>query len=436
MENNKLTIKTLIGKLQASKYIKFIYYYPTRFVTQSLRAIFYSPFYGMFATLLVVITGISGSLYSKEIKLSISNSYDYIVSLFIKNFDASQHALPGNVVANTFWILLLLVSLMYYFKHRHERNQQNQLAVQTLTAIKQNDRLQDIIRTLPPKRFLQKFATIYDASHAAAWMPFDPGLEASLREKIELIDHAIRVILNSVGKLVAIFVEDDKTSDRYFAVNVMLFHNISDFDDKQLERMREHILFLDDNADIKKNYGLLELIYNYSTSTKTETPEPDTELREFYLPIPDPAFSDELSTDDNKKLPRYLPGAPEAFVQKKLSTTEDTHELASWCKKADFTPSVCDKVKRYFESKEAQNVRSFASLPLMESIKSLDDDSNELCPIGVLNIHSNKPGLIGAEEPSTLFFLLMQPFLCLIYDLIMMKDQHIKKLENDHFNDE
>lgn len=411
---------------------KILSFFQTLNFPKMIRVVFHSPLYSMAATLLVVITGISGSLYTNEIKESIKPFYQFLSSVFIKKSSTAETIIPGNIAANIFWGLLILVSFMYYFKHRNDRLEKNKLVEQTQTAIQQNDRLKDIIRTLPPKRFLQKFASIYDVSHAAAWMPFDPGLNANSEQKLELIDQAIRVVLNSVGKLVAIFVEDENNSDRYFAVNVMLFHEITSFDDAQLSNIIEHVKFLDVNADIKKNYGLLELIKNYSTSTKTTLPEPDDELRKFYLPIPEPAFSSELSTEQNKQLPRYLPGAPEAFVQRKLSTTDDSYELANWCKEeGDFTPSVCDKVKRYFESEAAQNVRSFASLPLMESIKSLSDNSDEMSPIGVLNIHSNKPNLIGEEESSTLFFLLMQPFLCLIYDLIMMKNKHMKKFEQE-----
>jgi len=55
-------------------------------------------------------------------------------------------------------------------------------------------------------------------------------------------------------------------------------------------------------------------------------------------------------------------------------------------------------------------VQSFVSLPLIAP----DTD----VPIGVLNVHSNQPGLLEARRPDEKFHALLKPLLALVVDML------------------
>ena len=94
-----------------------------------------------------------------------------------------------------------------------------------------------------------------------------------------------------------------------------------------------------------------------------------------------------------------------------MSIYSDTRKLAEWCRKeGDFSPSLCMDIEQYFQSERATKLRSFASIPLI--------DSSSNGRIGVLNIHRNNTGLLEEREPVKIFYPLMQPFIYLLKELI------------------
>jgi hypothetical protein len=108
---------------------------------------------------------------------------------------------------------------------------------------------------------------------------------------------------------------------------------------------------------------------------------------------------------------KVLPGAPLAFVGEGTDGYADVAQLRDWFDKdADFSPSVRDEVITYF-SGEGSMSRSFVSRRLSFGGANL----------GVLNLHSNRPNLLGllgdetggAESVSRReeFFALMTPLL-------------------------
>jgi len=126
----------------------------------------------------------------------------------------------------------------------------------------------------------------------------------------------------------------------------------------------------------------------------------DAAVRALALPIP-------VDIKDASGRPSVLPGAPLAFVNGTPDGYMDSNTLAKWCReKGNFLPSAVDELEEYFSSGgDGKDARSFVSVPL------LDDDG----PFAVLNIHANRPDLLGPEPARRLNFLQMVE--SLIHDL-------------------
>lgn len=353
-----------------------------------------NPSYDLVTTVLGVGTGLFGSLFSNEIKNAVPFNWENLTDFSPAEF--SEAAL-------LFWCLLLLFSILFYFRHFMTHKTQNRLIEQTEKIENQGNFLENLIRTLPPEDFLYSFSEIYNLCHKAAWKPFKYK-NSDLQEHINDIEHAIRTILDGVVALTAIF--DGKPKSVIYAANIMIYKSISDLPPSEVDNISDKILFVEKGFDVTHLAGVLRLRENLSTTTETEKPIPDAELRELYLPIPSPTLSE-------SGLCRYLPGAPAAFIKDEMSIYIDTHTLGSWCrKKGDFSPSLCDNLEAYFRSEKGKKIRSFVSLPLSNPRK----DS----PIGVLNIHRDKVGIMAEKKPSLHFLPLMQPYLSLIIDLTVI----------------
>ena len=257
-----------------------------------------NPFYDVTITVLGVMTGLVGLLFSAEIK-----------SLFSGWGTFSYPALA-------FWSLLILFSCLFFFKHKATHIAQGKL-------IRQTESLEVLIKTLPPDGFLTDFARIYNLSHQAALKPFSKQSSSDGKSIIENIEHAIRTILDGIVTLTRTF--DSKPHDVVYAANIMLYKNITDLSDAEIKEISKNVLLVEEGFDLKTLEGLLGLQVNLSTITETDKPEPDAELREFYLPIP---INKKL--DDGKRY-KYLPGAPLAFIENTMNVNSDSSSLCRWC---------------------------------------------------------------------------------------------------------
>ena len=107
----------------------------------------YRPWYGVLLTFLGVWTGLYGSLFSNDIK----NAFPF----YWGKGDVSY-------VAFVFWILLAVFSFLFYFRHSAAHESQNLL-------VHQSERLENLIRTLPPEGFLTEFAKISNLCQQNSW---------------------------------------------------------------------------------------------------------------------------------------------------------------------------------------------------------------------------------------------------------------------------
>ena len=95
----------------------------------------------------------------------------------------------------------------------------------------------------------------------------------------------------------------------------------------------------------------------------------------------------------------------------------------------DFTQPVINKIRDYFDGGAGKDIHSFISVPLFDC---RDDDGtlgrvgakgrsdvDDQHLIGVLNIHSNKVGLLSdAFEPFAEYYLTISPLCVLLTELV------------------
>ena len=151
-----------------------------------------------------------------------------------------------------------------------------------------------------------------------------------------------------------------------------------------------------DDYDRRQLHGVLLLRTDLSSSTGGEDDLVDQAIQSIALPVPD-------QQRDSKGRYKVLPGAPLAFATRKVDGYRDSQSLLQWCReRGDFQPSVLDRLQDYFSPGGAgQAVRSFVSRPLSE------DDA----PFGVLNLHADRPDILGpAPERREVFLGMLTPF--------------------------
>ena len=176
----------------------------------------------------------------------------------------------------------------------------------------------------------------------------------------------------------------------------------------------KRLKFCEPELAIHKLLGVLDLQCDLSATIDSES-EADSSLTAFALPIPK---EHKVDGSGGKPLFRILPGGPFAFVSREPDIYADTSELLDWCREyGDFTANVTEQIKSYFSSSEAENVKSFISLPL------ISEEGQD--PVGVLNIHRDKPGLLTDEARGTHFALVIRP----LQNMLIMLLEKIQEVE-------
>jgi len=110
------------------------------------------------------------------------------------------------------------------------------------------------------------------------------------------------------------------------------------------------------------------------------------------------------------------PGAPFAFIRNALDGYSDTNTLGEWCKnQGDFSGDIIAELEAYFATRSA-TVRSFVSLPVSRF-------ENRELKLGVLNIHSDRAGMLNARQLSEQFAPLIIPFQAILVQLLDLLDR-------------
>ncbi|UUO08098.1 hypothetical protein M4951_07205 [Blastopirellula sp. J2-11] len=370
--------------------------------------VFLNPVFGAFLTFSILFAGGLGSIFSDDIR-------DAVPFHWVWPWEPFKLALGPSV----FWVASLFSALLFLFRQqatdiaRGDAQREVRVAADELKA--QSEKLEVLVRTMPPENFLLEFAQLYAKSDSAIDTVLGTRTAAASREDIAL---AIRQFLRMIALLAKAF-DGERKNGRY-AANIMLFRSSACITPDWTEENDEKLLFCDRSIDLQKCQGVLELMPEFSmTITGDVEPSPDAKVKKIVLPIP-------AKAKNAKGKLLVLPGAPMAFETCEPSGIKDVRkELCEWMQaEGDFQQFVVDEIHDYFS--HHATVRSFVSIPLISSEVLCGRAEPQGCkPIGVLNIHLDQPGLLRTEgiNPQMVsqvsnFNALIQPFILNLIKLL------------------
>jgi len=339
-----------------------------------------SPVYATFTTVLAVVAGLLGSAYQ-----------DDVATAFPMVLRGPWG--PVSFRAAIFWTSVVLFAVLFFFRQWWDDVNRERTASR---AEQGTERLEALVRTMPPRAFQTQLARMVQVTHG--------GMEEVLpRQKPPEFNrdgfvNFVRGLLNAIARLALLYDDQPLTPDgsATYSANVMLFvprPSEGTLSKELLFALRFH----PSEYDLTKLAGILILRPELSaTSEEAELPGPDTAVPAIVLPVPAEAMSGGRWN--------ALPGAPKAFLTREVDGYDDATTLAEWCReRGNFPPSVVEAVRDYFTAGEGGHIRSFISRPLL---------SNDGRPLGVLNLHSNRKGILGnADERLSAFLAMLTPLL-------------------------
>jgi len=344
------------------------------------------PLYAVLVTIFGVLAGLSGSLYSSQIKET------------LKLLRPLWQFVPETAV---FWLALFIFAGLF-FGRQWASDEKTGKAQQNL--IEKSSALEKLVKTLPPQGFLTRFSETYALSHEATYRIFNQDIT-----RPDEVDLVIRFILQNVVSLASAF--DGQPDGVRYAANVMVYYSRVGIAAEEEAALRGKILFFD--RDPLGLAGYLKMEPTLSTSTDSASNQ-DSSLDDFTLPV------ERVEVSPQGRY-RQLPGAPLAFQQNGALHYDDTTSLGEWCRRyGDFSESIAKQVETYFLSEKAQRIKSFVSL-------AIPDSAEKQRPIGVLNVHRNRPNMLRGEEAFPLFFPLLKPYAMLIGNLLRVRHNLLKK---------
>jgi len=342
-----------------------------------------SAVYAAFVSLLGVLAGVLGSLYTDDIK----SAFPFVLTM----------SGPISMHAAFFWLCVILATFLFFLAQRASEVQRRESESR---LDQRSEELVRLIRTMPPSDFLYAFRDIYQGCAAAL------NTVAGGSPTRDSVEKAIRVVCKGIATLARRF--DGDSGQFVYAANVMRHRPVSGLDASQLSEIRKRLMFCEPEADVSTLEGVLDLDLKLSTATRLAGNEPDNQLKPLALPIPKVQ-----KTTDGKW--RVLPGAPLAFCQGAIDGYGDTSTLGEWCRNQGFSHGIAQAVEGYFRERSS-TVKSFLSLP----IKRFDDDTEI---VGVLNIHRDRPNLLREKQPAEQFEPLVAPFQAILVQLLDMLEE-------------
>jgi hypothetical protein len=291
--------------------------------------------------------------------------------------------LTVDVETVVFWLLLFIWTLLVAFRLLAESLDREEQFEETYVAVTRTPNPQ-LIDTYPTR-----FADLAKR--------IDAALDNETAERGSEIQSTIHGALVEITTMLHQFARPDVGAS--YGANVMLVAN-RPFDQKYIDTL---IYFDKEKYEPTKlseviDGSLRHILYMPpALIIRNASTEQIKDITEIALPVP--------SVQDEPLIERYaLPGAPFALLSGQGSVYVDTHDLAQQhC--SHFDAYIRKEIDAYFKDGAGRGVRSFASWRI-----GTDRD-----PIGVLNIDSNKPYILGRNADFYPQFLaLMAPLLRLI----------------------
>lgn len=324
------------------------------------------PFFGAVTTLAILMAGAMASFFTNEIKDN---------SAF-----ALRHGYSLSWTATGFWAACLVAGLCFFGTQWAQARQTR----------KTNDKLEGIVarlRTLPSEDYLPS----YREAFRQAGLLSMAALLAETASKDE-VSKAIQAVLRAIVETARSFDSADTSS--IYSASLMLFRrNTTEFE------CTEPVYQIDGMND-SELAGFLELI-----PALTVASSPAAEHREnVSLVLPIPRDQSPLREENGHDRFRILPGAPWAYVFKSpVCFVQMPHFFDNLRDCSSLDHHNMAKVRAYFDSGPAREVRSFSSFPILEP------RFGDTGVVAVLNLHSSEPGLLQDNGPE-LFAPLLEPF--------------------------
>ncbi|RME12723.1 MAG: hypothetical protein D6816_00630 [Bacteroidetes bacterium] len=364
-----------------------------------------SPWYAVFVTLALVFVGFWGSAYGEEIRQA-----------FPFYWGQGNLSWPALV----FWIALAATAFLFWSQRwaiDRARKRGEERVEEYVTE------LSEIIRTMPPRNFLNLFGTIYRQCENLTWSALNGG---STRNRDDLIK-AIRGVLYGYAKLAEAFSHDGNGDQVPCSANVMVYFPSSSLNDEQRSKLQKMLIMCDSTTCIERLKGVLLLRTDLSACTKKQPGEEDDELVSIALPVPREIRI--TIKRGRRQVWKVLPGAPKAFALKETDFYVNSTQLLKWCSEnGDFTEEVKQHIEDYFQNPATPTVGSFIASHLSKG-EGDDEDPAEV-PLGVVNIHRRESGILkNREEAMRSFVSISRPLRLMLYRLL----ECLKTNENAQF---
>lgn len=343
------------------------------------------PGFATIVTLLIIFSGGLFGIYPEEIK-----------STFPFHLFAHGPIVWPAVAA---WVTALLAAIGFFVRQRADDTKREESQRQ---LVDQATKLEELVRTLPPAKFLDAFALLHGACDDTT-----SDILSSAPLDREQIDRASRVILRAIATLAKIF-DGDLDGVRY-AANVMIYKDSKSLGEAERQGISKRLRFCHEGVGIDKLAGVLDLEPSLSVSTDdlTNTHPPDGKLDRIALPIP--------AKEMNGERYNVLPGAPLAFVKHEPDIHTNFDKLVEWChKNGNFSPSVKEELSSYLGS-QREHMQSFLSIPLITRAEVPST-------VGILNVHCNRVGMLHDRDQSVAQFVtVVKPLQLLLIKLLVAR---------------
>jgi hypothetical protein len=322
------------------------------------------PITGAIVTILILLAGLVGSIYTQEARASLS--------LWLPSL--GTYGFPVVILG------CAALALLFFLRERalDVLRAHSQFRLETAT-----ETLESIVRTQPPVEFQTSLGVYFEKALVACQQA----------QGSEEIKGSIALIVEGLAELARIF--DHGPANGKYAANVMVFYAPDEG-----EEWFKHVSFLEDGVGLQNLRGLLALCTEFSAQKAGDAPcaSPDPTMRPFALPVPKNPGG---AKDNQGHGWRMLPGAPRVYLHKCTEHFCPTTELSKWCAEhGDFNQYVISQVNGYFQGTEL--IRGFCSMPLFVPSPKLQQHS-ERDVIAVLNVHWSEARLLEKHHSAKSF---------------------------------